>query len=231
MALRAAEADAEPHAARRPIQRARHGRRSQVGRPIRCCPRRWCAKRVWREWLPDIYLNPHGYPSHEWVQQFAGYVPPGFRSYLVIARLVHERDCAARSALSAVCSGRRIAARSDRPTRSTATPTSARWTCAAQARYRRWAFGFEPYVFNQEIYKDTAIYYSDPETASRPACRRLGAEGVAAAGGDEGGGGGRRYRWARGRRSPFFRGVHRGARRNGPGPVARVWRPRPGSRI
>ena len=21
--------------------------------------------RVWREWLPDIYLNPHGYPSHE----------------------------------------------------------------------------------------------------------------------------------------------------------------------
>jgi hypothetical protein len=24
-------------------------------------------------WLPDIYLNPHGYPSHEWVQYFAGY--------------------------------------------------------------------------------------------------------------------------------------------------------------
>lgn len=24
-------------------------------------------------WLPDIFLNPHGYPSHEWVQLFAGY--------------------------------------------------------------------------------------------------------------------------------------------------------------
>jgi hypothetical protein len=24
-------------------------------------------------WLPDVYLNPHGYPSHEWVQLFAGY--------------------------------------------------------------------------------------------------------------------------------------------------------------
>jgi len=24
-------------------------------------------------WLPDIVLNPHGYPSHEWVQLFAGY--------------------------------------------------------------------------------------------------------------------------------------------------------------
>jgi hypothetical protein len=24
-------------------------------------------------WLPDIYFNMHGYPSHEWVQYFAGY--------------------------------------------------------------------------------------------------------------------------------------------------------------
>jgi hypothetical protein len=24
-------------------------------------------------WLPDIYMNLHGYPSHEWVQYFAGY--------------------------------------------------------------------------------------------------------------------------------------------------------------
>jgi hypothetical protein len=24
-------------------------------------------------WLPDIYMNLHGYPSHEWVQLFAGY--------------------------------------------------------------------------------------------------------------------------------------------------------------
>jgi len=24
-------------------------------------------------WLPDGYLNLHGYPSHEWVQYFAGY--------------------------------------------------------------------------------------------------------------------------------------------------------------
>ena len=29
--------------------------------------------RLWRMWQPDIVLNPHGYPSHEWVQLFAGY--------------------------------------------------------------------------------------------------------------------------------------------------------------
>jgi hypothetical protein len=32
------------------------------------------ARHLIREaWLPDVYLNPHGYPSHEWVQYFAGY--------------------------------------------------------------------------------------------------------------------------------------------------------------
>ncbi len=28
---------------------------------------------LWRTWLPDIFLNPHGYPSHEWVQLFSEY--------------------------------------------------------------------------------------------------------------------------------------------------------------
>ncbi len=29
--------------------------------------------RLWRTWLPDLFLNPHGYPSHEWVQPFSEY--------------------------------------------------------------------------------------------------------------------------------------------------------------
>jgi hypothetical protein len=29
--------------------------------------------RLRRAWLPDIFMNLHGYPSHEWVQYFAGY--------------------------------------------------------------------------------------------------------------------------------------------------------------
>ena len=29
--------------------------------------------RLWNTWLPDIYMNPHGYPSHEWVQLFSEY--------------------------------------------------------------------------------------------------------------------------------------------------------------
>jgi hypothetical protein len=38
---------------------------------------------LYGKWLPDIYLNLHGYPSHEWVQQFSNYTPYLFRDYWV----------------------------------------------------------------------------------------------------------------------------------------------------
>src|SRR5207302_602147 len=43
----------------------------------------------------------------------------------------------------------------------------------SQARYRKWAYGFSPSVYGQEIYKDTAIYYSDPETGEARGNRRI----------------------------------------------------------
>jgi len=59
-----------------------------------------------------------------------------------------------------------------------------------QARYRKWAYGFGPYVFNQEIYKDTAIYYSDPETGEPSGSRRFGAGRGGNPAGESGAGGG-----------------------------------------
>ncbi|MGD2246054.1 MAG: M14 family metallopeptidase [Candidatus Aminicenantes bacterium] len=38
---------------------------------------------LYNKWLPDIYLNLHGYPSHEWVQQFSNYSPYLFRDYWI----------------------------------------------------------------------------------------------------------------------------------------------------
>jgi hypothetical protein len=35
------------------------------------------------KWFPDIALNLHGYPSHEWVQQFSNYSPYLFRDYWI----------------------------------------------------------------------------------------------------------------------------------------------------
>ncbi|HSA97065.1 MAG TPA: hypothetical protein VLJ16_13505, partial [Acidobacteriota bacterium] len=38
---------------------------------------------LYNKWLPDIFLNLHGYPSHEWVQQFSNYTPYLFRDYWI----------------------------------------------------------------------------------------------------------------------------------------------------
>jgi len=42
--------------------------------------------KIWRNWLPDIFLNPHGYPSHEWVQLFSEYAA------WVLNRVTESRD-------------------------------------------------------------------------------------------------------------------------------------------
>jgi hypothetical protein len=147
---------------------------SLVGLPDPLLPESLVRTRVWRDWLPDIYLNPHGYPSHEWVQPFAGYVPPGFRTYLstrgwytTMGTLRDPRYPDHAEATEALREGvvREINANAD----------VRAMDLRAQARYRKWAYGFGPYVFNQEIYKDTAIYYSDPETGEPSGSRRFGA--------------------------------------------------------
>jgi hypothetical protein len=156
---------------------------SQVGLPDPLLPESRVRGRIWQQWLPDIYLNPHGYPSHEWVQQFAGYVPPGFRSYWSsrgwytgVGGLRDPRYPEHAEAVEALRESivREINTNADVKA----------MNLRHQARYRRWAFGFAPYVFNQEIYKDTAIYYTDPETGEPRGSRR--------AGGSRGGGGGGR---------------------------------------
>ncbi len=38
---------------------------------------------LFNRWFPDIFLNLHGYPSHEWVQQFSNYTPYLFRDYWI----------------------------------------------------------------------------------------------------------------------------------------------------
>jgi hypothetical protein len=161
---------------------------SLVGLPDPLLPESLVRTRVWRDWLPDIYLNPHGYPSHEWVQPFAGYVPPGFRTYLstrgwytTIGTLRDPRYPNHAEATEAV---REAIVREIN-----ANPDVRAMDLRHQARYRKWAYGFGPYVFNQEIYKETAIYYSDPETGEPSGSRRFGAgRGGGAGAGGEGGG-------------------------------------------
>lgn len=57
------------------------GYQVQVNAPI--LPEAKVRPAIFAKWLPDIYLNLHGYPSHEWVQQFSGYSPYLFRDYWI----------------------------------------------------------------------------------------------------------------------------------------------------
>ncbi len=36
---------------------------------------------LWRRFLPDVIVDNHGVPSHEWDQQFSGYTSPSFKGF------------------------------------------------------------------------------------------------------------------------------------------------------
>jgi hypothetical protein len=55
----------------------------QVGTSKPLLPEANVRKNLYDKWQPDIYLNLHGYPSHEWVQQFSNYIPYQFRDYWI----------------------------------------------------------------------------------------------------------------------------------------------------
>ncbi len=56
---------------------------NQVGSSKPLLPEARVRGTLYNKWLPDIYLNLHGYPSHEWVQQFSNYSPYLFRDYWI----------------------------------------------------------------------------------------------------------------------------------------------------
>lgn len=55
----------------------------QVGASKPFLPEAKVRKNLFERWLPDIHLNLHGYPSHEWVQQFSNYSPYLFRDFWI----------------------------------------------------------------------------------------------------------------------------------------------------
>lgn len=45
--------------------------------------------RVWREWLPDVVVDDHGVPTHEWDQPFSGYTSPWFKGFWLPRALLY----------------------------------------------------------------------------------------------------------------------------------------------
>jgi hypothetical protein len=48
-----------------------------------------CATRIWRSWLPDIIIDNHGVPTHEWAQQFSGYASPSYKGFWLPRSLLY----------------------------------------------------------------------------------------------------------------------------------------------
>jgi len=44
---------------------------------------------LWRRWLPEIMVDHHGVPGHEWNQPFSGYAPFGFREFWIPRNFVY----------------------------------------------------------------------------------------------------------------------------------------------
>jgi len=112
---------------------------------------------LWDRWLPDVFLNCHGYPTHEWVQQFAGYSPYQFRDYWIprgwfvyVTHLDDPRHPDHRRA------GQSVLKYIDREL--TADPEMAKLNERIYRRYWRWAGRWQPHVINYELHGNTMIY-------------------------------------------------------------------------
>jgi hypothetical protein len=120
--------------------------------------------KLWKTWLPDIFLNPHGYPSHEWVQMFSEYAAwvrnrvteardwqqmrgwfiPGF-NYLDDPKYPRNKDAAfkIREMITANIN---------------AVPEVRALNQRSYDRYRRYGFGFDDTNFKMDFTNGVLIY-------------------------------------------------------------------------
>jgi hypothetical protein len=114
-------------------------------------------KEIYDKWLPDIFLNNHGYPSHEWVQQFSNYSPYQFRAYWIprgwyyfhrgLNRIgTHFHQKAGKRIVEIISSNMKKDVE--------LYETNLR----IYERYRRWAERWQPHIHYLELYDGTNIY-------------------------------------------------------------------------
>ncbi|HLN63737.1 MAG TPA: M14 family metallopeptidase, partial [Symbiobacteriaceae bacterium] len=111
---------------------------------------------LWRATLPDVVLDDHGYPSHEWVQPFSGYnSPPYFKtSWWMPNALIYSIhrwvDGAQFPANGAVQEGLRDVLAE----RLTADPQVAGYTATLLERYVTYGRQYVPEKFPLEQYRN-----------------------------------------------------------------------------
>jgi hypothetical protein len=118
--------------------------------------------KVWERWAPDIVLDDHGIPSHEWIQPFSGYnSPPRFPvSYWIpsarmytIWRELTEATSDQREAYESL--------RSHLTKRLDEDPAVAADNKDWLRTYRRWGNDFDPVHFPIELSNGSIAYTRD----------------------------------------------------------------------
>jgi hypothetical protein len=142
--------------------------------------------KLWRTWLPDIFLNPHGYPTHMWVQPFSewigpvrngrvteerhwgiirGWFMPGF-NYIDDPRYPQHKTAA-------------FAIREKIWTYIQDAKEAIAFNKRAWARYEKYGVAFDNNDFKTEDFSRSAVIYTDPKGSAAGG-------GAAAAGGGGG---------------------------------------------
>jgi hypothetical protein len=158
----------------------------QVNNPDTLLTEALVMRDVSRRWVADVRLNPHGYPSHEWVHQFANYNPKSFRSYWIprgwytSARAIEDPRLKDYNDAS-------LAMRDYIAEEVSKDPEVRETNLRIYDRYERWTMRWQPHLYNLEIYRDTAIYHSrrssnvsvpGPEAMIRPTVFSGGTEAM-----------------------------------------------------
>jgi hypothetical protein len=130
--------------------------------------------RIWRTWLPDVFLNPHGYPSHEWVQMFSEYAAwvrtrsvetrdywtmrgwwmPGF-GWLDDARYPRHKDEQMKLLTMITEYAKQV-------------PETVALNARAYARYQRYSFDFDQKNFKLDFTNGVLIYKSIKGARANP---------------------------------------------------------------
>ena len=129
-------------------------------------------KKLYDRWQPDIFLNNHGYPSHEWVQQFSNYTPYLFRAYWVPRGwyYFHRGLNTIAAPLHKKAGERIVKIISEKMKNDTEVFETNR---RIYDRYRRWAERWQPHLHYLELYDGTNIYKKRrSSTAARLSRRR-----------------------------------------------------------
>lgn len=115
--------------------------------------------RLFRSFLPDIIVDNHGVPSHEWEQQFSGYTSPSFKGFWLPRSLLYGyfwtvTDDAYKSNYAVNKKMEDVVADSI-----SSDEEIAFWNKEWARQFEKFAHGWMPKLFPADYYKDMINYW------------------------------------------------------------------------